>query len=275
MVNGLPPLGYTTWVFVVAAAVGVGACWLRGAKPRYTRWFLVFTLFTGALRCAVPVTIIAVAVQHIPAGLMVMITSTSSIMVYGAAIALRRERFHWVRFAGVLLGLVGIGCILLPQSSLPGSSDLTWVVLAFAAPALFALTTMTIDVKRPPDTPTLALTAAMFVWAALGLAPTALLTDSFYLPLPPFRLADGSMVLHGLINGIAFIGMFELIRAAGAVVATQTSYITPVSGVIWGVVLLGERHSAWIWAALVLILAGLFFVNYGRGSRRPHLTRAR
>jgi len=268
MVNGLPPLGYTAWVFIVAAAVGILVCGLRGARPRYTRAFHAFTLFTGLLRCAVPVTLMAIAVQHISAGLLVTITSTSAIMVYGAAVALRRERFHWVRFAGVLSGLAGIACILLPESSLPDRADIPWAILAFSAPALFALTTMTIDLNRPPDTPTLALTAGMFVWAAVALVPTALIAGDFYLPLPPFRLADGSMVLHGLINGIAFIGVFELIRIAGPVVATQTAYITPVSGVLWGVALLGERHSAWIWAALVLILAGLAFVNVGRGKGR-------
>jgi drug/metabolite transporter (DMT)-like permease len=268
MVNGLPPLGYTFWVFVVAALVGSAVCVARRVRPRLTRTFLLFTLFTGIGRCAIPVTMIAAAVQHIPAGLMVMISSTSGIVVYGGAIALRRERFHWVRFAGVVSGLIGVGCILVPQASLPDPDALPWVVFAFGVPILFAITTLTIDYKRPADTPTLVLTAGMFVWAAIALLPFAALTGSFYEPNFPPRLVDGTMVLHGLINGIAFIGLFELIRIAGVVIATQTTYITPVAGVIWGIVLLDERMSAWLWLALAFIVGGLFLVNLIRRAAR-------
>jgi drug/metabolite transporter (DMT)-like permease len=269
MTHGLPPLGYTFWVFVVAVVVGGAVCALNGVRPRLTRWYVVFTLFTGVLRCAVPVTMIAISMQHISAGLMVMISSTSGIVIYGGAIALGRERFHWVRFLGVLCGLAGVACILVPQASLPDPDALLWVAFAFGVPVLFALTTLAVDYKRPPDTPTLVLTAGMFAWAAIALLPLALITDSFYVPNFPPRLVDGTMLLHGLINGIAFIGLFELIRIAGVVIASQTTYVTPLAGVAWGVVLLGERHSEWVWLALALIVGGLFLVNLIRRAAAP------
>jgi len=263
------PLGYTFWVFVVASVVGGAVCAARGIRPRYTRQFVLFTLFTGIGRCAIPVTMISIASQHIPAGLMVMISSCSGIVVYGGAVVLGRERFHWVRFAGVVAGLVGVSLILVPQSSLPDPGALSWVGFAFGVPVLFALTTLTIDYKRPKDTPTLVLTAGMFVWAAIALLPFAIVSGSFYWPNFPPQLIDGTMVLHGTINGIAFIGLFELIRIAGVVIATQTTYITPIAGVMWGVVLLGERPSPWLWAALGFIIGGLFLVNLiRRASRR-------
>lgn len=261
MTHGMLPLGYTFWVFVVASVVGIAVCVVRGIYPRYTREFLLFTLFTGIGRCAIPVTLISIASQHIPAGLMVMISSCSGIVVYGGAVAMKRERFHWVRFAGVVSGLIGVSLILVPGSSLPDPADLPWVVFAFLVPVLFAATTLTIDYKRPKDTPTLVLTAGMFVWAAIALLPFAIGSGSFYWPNIPPRLIDGTMVLHGTINGIAFIGLFELIRIAGVVIATQTTYITPVAGVLWGILLLGEQPSGWLWAALGFIVGGLFLVN--------------
>jgi drug/metabolite transporter (DMT)-like permease len=211
---------------------------------------------------------ISVAVQYIPAGLMVMISSCSGIVVYGGAILLKRERFHWVRFAGVLVGLFGVGLILVPDSSLPDRDALPWVFFAFGVPVLFALTTLTIDYKRPKDTPTLVLTAGMFVWAMIALFPFAV-AGSFYRPNFPPQLVDLTMLAHGTINGIAFIGLFELIRIAGVVIATQTTYITPVAGVLWGVALLGERPSGYLWAALGCIVGGLFLVNLIRRAARP------
>ncbi len=268
MIHGVPPLGYTSWVFVTAAAIGLAACWAMGARAKMTRWFVLFTLFTGMFRCAAPVTVMALAVQHIPAGLMVMISSTSAIMTYGAAIAFKRERFHPVRLAGVISGLAGVGFILVPSSNLPDPSDFGWMLFSFLAPAMFSMTSMTIDMKRPPGAHTMALTAGMFSWAAVMAVPAALATGTFFLPHPPFHLWDGAMVLHGLINGICFIWLFELIRIGGVVVASQVSYITPVAGVTWGVVLLGEHNSKWIWLALALIVLGLALVNYRRRAGR-------
>ncbi len=264
MIHGVPPLGYTAWVFVTAAAVGLIACAVMGARAKMTRWFIVFTLFTGLFRCALPVTVMALAVRHIPAGLMVMISSTSAIMTYGMAIGFKRERFHPVRLLGVVAGLTGVGFILVPSSNLPDPADFPWVVFSFLAPIMFSITTMTIDFKRPPGAHTMALTAAMFSWAAVIMVPAALITGNFFVPTAPFHLYDGAMVLHGLINGLCFIWLFELIRVCGVVVASQVGYITPVAGVTWGVVLLGERNSQWIWLALGLIVLGLCLVNYRR-----------
>lgn len=268
MIHGVPPLGYTAWVFVTAATVGLAACAIMGARARMTRWFLLFTLFTGLFRCAAPVAVMALAVQHIQAGLMVMISSTSAIMTYGAAIAFKRERFHPVRLMGVAAGLIGVGFILVPSSNLPDPADFGWVVFGFLAPAMFSMTSMTIDMKRPPGVHSMVLTAGMFTWAAVLLVPAALITGTFFVPQAPLHLYDGAMVLHGLINGICFIGLFELIRVGGVVVASQVSYITPIAGVTWGVTLLGEHNSKWIWLALGLIVLGLLLVNYRRRAGR-------
>jgi drug/metabolite transporter (DMT)-like permease len=32
-------------------------------------------------------------------------------------------------------------------------------------------------------------------------------------------------------------------------------------GVLWSILFLGERYSGWLWAALALMLLGLFFVQ--------------
>ena len=56
----------------------------------------------------------------------------------------------------------------------------------------------------------------------------------------------------------------ELIRRAGAVFSSQLSFLISLSGVMWGMLLLGERHSLWVWGALVLIFTGVWLV-----TRRP------
>ena len=39
------------------------------------------------------------------------------------------------------------------------------------------------------------------------------------------------------------------------------SYLVTGFGVIWAIVLLGERYSGWVWGAMALMFAGLFLVQ--------------
>ena len=52
-----------------------------------------------------------------------------------------------------------------------------------------------------------------------------------------------------------------MVGRAGAVFAAQASYLVTGFGVIWAMLLLGERYSGWVWAAMALMFAGLFMVQ--------------
>jgi drug/metabolite transporter (DMT)-like permease len=58
-----------------------------------------------------------------------------------------------------------------------------------------------------------------------------------------------------------------LLTRSGAVFASQTAYLVTRFGILWSMLILGERYSGLVWIALVLMLAGLTLV-------RPALTRA-
>jgi hypothetical protein len=51
----------------------------------------------------------------------------------------------------------------------------------------------------------------------------------------------------------------------GAVFASQTAYLITIAGVLWGMLLLHEHHSLWIWAAMLAMCAGVALVT----RRRP------
>ena len=55
--------------------------------------------------------------------------------------------------------------------------------------------------------------------------------------------------------------MFWLVGRAGAVFGGQVAYLVTGFGVVWSMLLLGERYSGWVWAALALMLAGLALVQ--------------
>jgi drug/metabolite transporter (DMT)-like permease len=59
----------------------------------------------------------------------------------------------------------------------------------------------------------------------------------------------------------AYFGFIWLIGQAGPVFASQVGYVVTGSGVVLGMIVYGERHSPWIWAALALMFAGLALVK--------------
>ena len=67
-------------------------------------------------------------------------------------------------------------------------------------------------------------------------------------------------------SATAYTLLLHVIRSAGPVFASQSAYVITLAGVFWGIVLLGERHSLYVWAALALMLVGLALVRPRDGS---------
>ena len=64
-----------------------------------------------------------------------------------------------------------------------------------------------------------------------------------------------------MLGSFAYGGYIWLIARTGPIFAAQISYLITGFGVVWSMLLLGERYSGWVWLALVLIMAGLFLVR--------------
>ena len=71
-----------------------------------------------------------------------------------------------------------------------------------------------------------------------------------------------------MINTTAYLMFLELVRLAGPVFAGQVGYVVTVAGVFWGIVILDENHSGWIWGAIAIMFVGLAFVSPHGAARR-------
>ena len=69
------------------------------------------------------------------------------------------------------------------------------------------------------------------------------------------------------VMALAFYMMIEIIRISGPVYFTTVNFIVPLTGIGWGFLFFDDSHSLWIWAALGLMILGVFLVN--RRSKSP------
>ena len=81
----------------------------------------------------------------------------------------------------------------------------------------------------------------------------------------PMSEGDWAQIGAVLINATFFYLLLEIIKRAGPVFFSTQNYVATLAGIGWGILILAESHSAYVWGALALLLAGLYLVT----RRRP------
>lgn len=262
----IPFIAYVFWQTVSGAVVLLAVSLLARRpptlKPRNIRGYLALGFFGFAL----PYCILAAVAPKVPAGVVSLGPSLAPILTYIFAMALRMERFAWLRTLGILCGFAGVLLVLVPTTSLPSADMLPWVLVAFTVPISFACAAIVGARFRPPDDSSLTFAAGTLIAAALLMVPVAAATDSWWFFSGPMTIGDWAVIGTSLINMIFAVLMLEIIRMAGPVFFSSGNFVVTLAGVLWAMWLFGESHSAWIWAALGLMFVGLFLVNRSGGG---------
>ena len=101
---------------------------------------------------------------------------------------------------------------------------------------------------------------ALVFGLVIAVIGTLLRSITFYLSVE--RLPAGIMsVLISAVPLLAFPIALALRQVRVSTFASQSSYIVRVAGLVWTMAMLGESISPTIWAALVLMFAGLALVS--------------
>ncbi len=269
-IAGVHPLGLVLWQAGLAACIVLGLCAARGRLRWLSLRHLRYYVGCGLLSIVIPAGAIYTAAPHIPAGVLAILVTTVPMVTYLLALGMRLETFSPVRVAGILLGFIAVLMIVGPRASLPAPDMTGWVLVAMVAPVCYGLVNVFIARFRPENSDSTTLAAGALGAAALIVAPVALLSGNAHMIGPPWDVVDLAVVGLPMITGIAHAVMFELIRMSGPVFFSQVGYLVTAAGVLWGMAIFGERHSPWVWAALVLMFAGLALVNARRNQGGGH-----
>ncbi len=267
---GVHPLALVLWQAGLGACIVLGFCAVRGRLGRLSPRHLPYYIGCSLLSVVIPSSAVYAAAPHIPAGVLAILVTAVPMVTYVLALGMRLERLSLVRAAGIMLGFAAVLMIVGPRASLPAPGMAGWVLVAMVAPVCYGFVNVFIARYRPENSDSIALAAGMLATAALIVAPVALLSGAAHMIGPPWDAVDMAVLGLPVITGIAHILMFELIRMSGPVFFSQVGYLITAAGVLWGMAIFGERHSPWIWAALVLMFAGLALVNLRqRAPSRP------
>ena len=261
MDEGIPFIAFTFWSSFGAVIILFPVIALKGKIPQLSLQHLYFYTVSGVFGLALPYALLAVIAPHIPPATLSLVITIAPIITYLMAIILKMDRFYWVRAGGIISGIGGVLCVLLPKSSLPDAAAWIWMLIALLVPLCFAITAISAAKLRPSSSGSYDSAFALLAVATIVMVPIMFLTDQLWIFSGPMTDGDWALILYMIINAGFYIILYEVIRLAGPVFWSSGNFIATLAGVGWAILIFGEIPNYWIWIALLLLCSGLFLVN--------------
>ena len=266
MSTGYPPLAPLFWQSLMMSALAAGLVLATGRRWPSWRGNGTAILAVSLLGTVVPGYVTFLTAAELPGGTRAIIIAMVPIFALPIALLLGAERFEARRLAGLLLGLAAVTLLALPGAR-GGPAPPLYVLIATLGPLAYACEANVLS-ARPPDLDPAGLLLGASLLSALVTLPLALVSGA---PLVPRRFGAAELALAASvpINLGAYLAYVWLAARAGAVFTAQVGYIVTVTGVIWSMLLLGERPGPVIWLSLGLMLAGVALVQPRGGDSNP------
>lgn len=259
--SGMHPLGITYFQTIVSAVVLLCLCLIRGRPLKAIIENIKLVLIIALLGAIVPSPILYIATDHLQAGILAITIAFIPMITYAASIPLKMEKFNPVRVAGLGMGVVAIMLISLPENSLPDRSAIPWILFAMIAVVCYASENIILAIRSAATLGPIRLALGMNVSAAVILTPVVFWMDALAWPSLAMTIPDLSLIGLAIISVMAYTMFIYAISLFGPVFSSQTGYIVTFTGVLWGMLIFGETHSVWIWAALAAMIMGLVLVK--------------
>jgi drug/metabolite transporter (DMT)-like permease len=250
------------WVSAGRVTIGAAICWVyfvatRRSLPRDPRiyWQL---LFLGVLNYAIPFALFPFAEEHVASSIIGVVNGmTPMTTVIVSQIWPGGEKATWNKVIGVLIGF--LGALLLASPSFgTGSAEIVAMLAALVATLCYALTLN--YARRFKGIDSAATATISLTWAAVLMVPVAF---AFHGTPVITRLETwGALFGIGVFStSFSFLLVYWLLPRVGATNLSLNTFITPISAILLGVLVLQESFVPVHIAGIVAIFIGLVFID--------------
>lgn len=259
----IPVLTVTGVRLTIAAAFLYGLARLSGvAVPKPGKaWlpFFVFTLFSNVF----PFLLVLYGQKSTASGLAAVLGATTPLfLIILAHYFTHDERLEVRKLVGVIVGLFGVA-VVVGASLLEGWSGSVAAKLALVSAALL-YAVGAIYSKRLARHPPLVISTLQMTCGAVLMVPAMILFDKPWTQPVPSNAAISALLATAIFgSALASYTYFQVFRRAGAVNTMLVTLLVPVTPIIIGAILFGERL---LLREIIgaLIIAGALLINDGR-----------
>ncbi len=252
--------------WIVAARLIMAALFLlvylkatgRRLPTHLADWRALATM--GLLSNFIPFTAYTVSQIYIDSAMAAVLNAFTplSVLVLSQIFSLE-DRMTWSNTIGSLLGISGVGLMMLPSLQGQGWAQAIGVGFALIAALFYAIGSLFARRHTRLEPPVMA--TGMLCFAALYALPVALLSSGGLPVVPPLPLV-GALVMLGLFStAIAYLLFFTLLGRVGPANSSTVALLLPVTAMLLGVLVLGERFTTLNMLAMALVFAGLIFID--------------
>ena len=258
---GGTPIGLTFWQSLFSGLVLLIYVFFRHGKIIIPKTMFLPIVIITFLSVVIPNIIFYACVEHLDAGVLSISVSVIPLFTYLIALGLRMDKLKVRRVLGLITGFCALLILILPENSLPDKRDIPWVLLALNCALCYALENIYIDRLALQNFGPIRLVCAVSFVSAIITFLLSLVMDQFFILQPTNLYLFISTLGLGFISATAYSIFIYLIGRAGSVFSSQVGYLVTFFGVVWGIIILGESHSLFVWVSLVMIMMGVFLVQ--------------
>jgi drug/metabolite transporter (DMT)-like permease len=273
VMQGLPPLFQAALRSLVAAFLLAAWTALRGGRGGLRA---LFTIDRATPACLLIGAMFAGEFLALFPGLKLTSASRGVIFLYtapfftalGAHLLLPAERLSWRATLGLFIAFAGVAAAFAEGLGAPGGS-VAGDTLCLAAGALWGATTVV--VKASPSLARVTASRLLFTQLAYS-APILIAVAALF---GEWRVGDATPLAWAawfyqtfVVAFVSYLAWFWLIQRHAASRIAGFTFLTPLFGILAGVLLLGERFSPWVLAGLAAIAVGLRLLTAKQPARQ-------
>ena len=241
-VKELPPLTLVVGRVSLAAITLFIVMRALGLKMPGNRsvWLAFFAM--GLLNNVVPFTLIVWGQVHVASGVASILNATTPLFTVLVAHGLTRdEKMTPARFAGVVLGVVGVAVMIGEDAVRDLGVNVTAQLAILGAALSYAFAGVYGRRFRGMSITPIATATGQVTASSMLLLPIMLVVDQpWTLPVPSLGAIGSVVAIATLSTALAYILYFRLLATAGATNLLLVTFLVPVSAIILGVAVLGE-----------------------------------
>jgi drug/metabolite transporter (DMT)-like permease len=251
------------WVAAGRVSIGAAICWVvffatRKKLPTDPKLYVQF-LILGILNYSIPFALFPFAEETVASSIVGVINGmTPMTTVIVSQLWPGGEKATWNKVVGVAIGFAGAVILSLPSLGVGASAQVIGLLAAFVATCCYALTLN--YARRFAKVEPYAVASASLTGAALVSVPIAL----FFSGIPLITLPETWGALFGISvfsTSFSFLLVYWLLPRVGATNLSLNTFITPISAILLGVLVLHERFEVIHILGIIVIFLGLVFID--------------